>query len=65
MKGLGQKESLYKRKDTEPISVFDTIVITHWDGDHYAGVLKLLTHDLELRIKKGRKNGEFATIEEF
>ncbi|KAF3920981.1 hypothetical protein ABW20_dc0103144 [Dactylellina cionopaga] len=29
---------------------FDAIVITHWDGDHYQGVLSLLESDIQTQI---------------
>lgn len=32
---------------------FDAMVITHWDTDHYVGILKMLTNDLDVQLAAG------------
>lgn len=37
---------------------FDSVVVTHWDSDHYKGVLKLIEEDLGAQLPKEPKPDE-------
>ncbi|KAK5265621.1 hypothetical protein LTR99_008758 [Exophiala xenobiotica] len=39
--------------DTPNVLQFDSIIITHWDHDHYGGIVGLIRHDADL-ISSGR-----------
>ena len=49
LKGFG---NVWEREDGRELTVFDTIVVTHWDGDHYGGVINLFILNFEKRIKE-------------
>ncbi|RDB20879.1 hypothetical protein Hypma_012071 [Hypsizygus marmoreus] len=36
---------------------FDSVIITHWDTDHYIGVLTMLMSDLEAALEREKKAG--------
>ncbi|KAJ8122927.1 hypothetical protein ONZ43_g1001 [Nemania bipapillata] len=41
---------------------FDSIVITHWDEDHYLGVLGLLADGFDLSFTKGKYEGSTISL---
>lgn len=43
---------------------FDSVVVTHWDGDHYGGILDLLTDDFDDQAKEALAAGTLpGTVE--
>ncbi|VUC24972.1 unnamed protein product [Clonostachys rosea] len=43
-RGSDKKEDDYMR--------FDSIVVSHWDSDHYGGIVSLIQHDFEDQLKR-------------
>ena len=62
---LGKKDSGYSQGTGSMFRHFDAIVITHWDSDHRAGIVKALQYDIEEAAREAIKFHNVDNQEEF
>ncbi|GAP85316.1 putative transcriptional activator srcap-like protein [Rosellinia necatrix] len=55
------KYDLPDHKSASPYMRFDSVVITHWDDDHYAGIRQLIWYDFDDQLQELIGSGKTVT----